>query len=503
MNDFLAYDARRPPAMTAAPLLRPGATCWRVEQAARVAILIDSAAYFAAARAAMLRARHSILLLGWDFDLRTPLCPAGPRSSDSDISAIGPFLKDLAARRPGLSVRVLIWDMPAIIAAGRDLSTRQTLDWFRDSGVDIRLDPSPAGTCHHQKLLVIDGTLAFCSGGDFAIDRWDTTGHPDHDPRRIMPSGEEHAPRHEVTMLVDGPPAAALAELAHERWFGATGQAPSPSPPDDTADPWPDGLTPHWTDAPIGIARTGPSWLGQPGIHEAEALHLAAIAAARRFIYLENQYFASSRMAEALATRLAEPDGPEVVLVVSGRSPSYFDRLTMDAPRNALIDRLKKSFGPRRFRAYAPHTHGGRIVTVHSKVAIIDDRLVRVGSANLNNRSGGHDTECDLVLEAPRGTAGERAESAITTFRRRLIGHYMDMDMQRAAGILAEREHGGLIAAIEALQAGVPADSRRLRPLQPNAGPIASLMAMFHLGDPHGPGDAWKPWRRVRPRRAE
>ena len=37
---------------------------------------------------------------------------------------------------------------------------------------------------------------------------------------------------------------------------------------------------------------------------------------------------------------------------------------------------------------------------VHSKVMIVDDTLLRVGSANLNNRSMGTDTECDLALEA-------------------------------------------------------------------------------------------------------
>ncbi len=37
---------------------------------------------------------------------------------------------------------------------------------------------------------------------------------------------------------------------------------------------------------------------------------------------------------------------------------------------------------------------------VHSKVMIVDDGFLRVGSANLNNRSMGADTECDLAFEA-------------------------------------------------------------------------------------------------------
>ena len=39
-------------------------------------------------------------------------------------------------------------------------------------------------------------------------------------------------------------------------------------------------------------------------------------------------------------------------------------------------------------------------IMIHSKVMIIDDCLLRVGSANLNQRSMGADTECDLTIEA-------------------------------------------------------------------------------------------------------
>lgn len=58
--------------MTMSDLLRPGSTCWRFEHARRIALLVDGAAYFPAMKAAMEKARHSILLLGWDFDPRVP-----------------------------------------------------------------------------------------------------------------------------------------------------------------------------------------------------------------------------------------------------------------------------------------------------------------------------------------------------------------------------------------------------------------------------------------------
>ena len=46
-------------------------------------------------------------------------------------------------------------------------------------------------------------------------------------------------------------------------------------------------------------------------------------------------------MAEALAARLKEEDGPEIVLVSTQHSPSWFDRMTMDRTRILFLKRLK------------------------------------------------------------------------------------------------------------------------------------------------------------------
>ncbi len=474
------------------PLLQPGETCWRVEPVGRAAFLVDTAAYFAAAKAAMLLAERSILLLGWDFDPRTRLCPdAGREAAGEFPDEIGPLLNGLAVQRPGLEIRVLIWDMPMVLAVGRDFFPRRARGWFRDSPLRYRLDRAHAGACHHQKVLVVDDAVAFCGGGDFAVNRWDTPRHPDHDARRRLPWGREHAPRHEVMMVVDGAPARALGELARERWRHATGETVPIGAP-GRGDPWPQGLLPDLTGAPVlGIARTEPAWYRQPAVREAEALYLTMIAAARRFLYLENQYFASPRLAEAIAARLAEPDGPEVLLVVSGESPSYFDRMTMDAPRDMLIRRLRAADRHGRFTAYAPRTRGGRTIIVHSKVCIMDDRVLRIGSANLNNRSGGYDTECDLVLEAPEDTP---TGAAIRRFREKLIGHFLGVDGARMGEATAAA--GSLAGAIERLDAQ-RGDQRRLVPLLPEPpGLLGRLVSAWQLGDPQGPEDAWRPWRR-------
>src|SRR5690606_137986 len=97
------------------------------------------------------------------------------------------------------------------------------------------------------------------------------------------------------------------------------------------------------------IARTEPRVRGRPEVRENEALHLESIRRAKRLIYLENQYFTSPIIAAALAERLAEPDGPEIVLISTGRSPSWFDGLTMDTARAEVLYRLEQADAYNRF----------------------------------------------------------------------------------------------------------------------------------------------------------
>ena len=464
-------------------------TYWRKAHAHRVAFLVDSAAYFAAALSAIRKARRSILLLGWSFDPRTRLQP-GPHEVAGAADEIGNVLKSLAKRRPDLDIRVLVWKSALPISASQHFFPHRSKAWFRRSPVRFRLDSSiPYGACHHQKVLVIDDRVAFVGGADFAPDRWDTPAHLDDEPRRIMPGGGRPPARHEVMMMLDGEAARALGELARSRWLRSAGHAVAPPPDDLTHDAWPPWLPPDLEDIDVALARTFPDWRDFPEVNEIERLHLASIRAAKRSIYLENQYFTSPVIGEALAARLAEPDGPEVVLITTQHSPSYFDQMTMDRTRADLLRRLWAADLHDRFRAYYPLTPSGRTIIVHSKVAIIDDKLVRIGSANLNNRSSGFDTECDAVIEAK--DAGE--SGAIARFRARLIGHFVNEAPAEVEMMTAAR---GLAATVDTL---ARSSQGRLSPLAPvPMGPLASLIADYHLGDPLDAHDSWRPLLRKR-----
>ena len=293
--------------------LEPNRTCWRIEPATRAAFLIDYQAYYQALTAILGEAREQVLLLGWSFDPRTRMMPDGERIKDAP-DQIGRMLIDLAARRPGLDIRVLIWRSDLAISMTQDFFPHRANGWFKNSGVRFRLDDTtPFGACHHQKVVVIDDRLAICGSGDICGDRWDTPAHADEDARRRSPDGGFHPPRHEVMMMAEGPIAAALGDLSRQRWRESGGgevEAPGPS---DAA--WPEGIQSDIDNARLAIARTEPKWKARQGCAEIAALTLAAIGGARRSIYIENQYFTAPIIAEALAARLAEPEGPEVVLV--------------------------------------------------------------------------------------------------------------------------------------------------------------------------------------------
>ncbi|GEP06584.1 phospholipase D-like domain-containing protein [Methylobacterium oxalidis] len=499
MSDRRRNEGREPGA--GRPWLRAGETCWRREPARRLALLHDGAAYFAAARRALLAARRSILLIGWSFDPRVRLDPLGACADET----MADLLRRLKAQRPDLAVRLLIWDMPWPISAGNDHtpdSVRAALGPTIDFRIDGRL---PYGACQHQKILVVDDAVAFCGGGDFEVNRWDTQGHRDDDPRRRLPSGETYPPRHDVMMVVDGPAAAALGDLARRRWLDATGEHLEPSgaagagaasdpSSDPFSDPWPDTVTPLLRDVEVGILRTEPALGARPAVRESEALYLRAIRAARRIIYLENQYFTSPLIARELAARLAEPEGPEIVVVLTERSPNGFDRLTMDGARRGLIARLRAADPYRRLRVLAPRTPAGGPILVHSKVAVFDDRLMRVGSTNLNNRSLGLDTECDLAVEALPGAEHALRREAIARVRDGFVAHHAGCPRDRFEA--AVRERGSVRAALD--DPALVSRTRLCAVVASRRGPVARLVEALHIGDPAGTGDLWRPWRRRR-----
>jgi phosphatidylserine/phosphatidylglycerophosphate/cardiolipin synthase-like enzyme len=465
--------------VTSTPLMAPGRNCWKIADAGRFALIVDAADYFVAARAAMLKAQHSIMLIGWDFDARIDL----RGGADDGPEQLGDFILWLADRTPSLEIRLLRWDIGALKSVLRGRTLLWILRWKRHPRITLRLDSAhPIAASHHQKIVVIDDCMAFCGGIDMTENRWDTRAHRDVEPTRKRPSGQDHGPWHDATSAFDGAAARVMGDMARQRWKAATGEDLTPCP--DAHDCWPDGLEPDFRDNRLAVARTLPAYGDFTGCHEIESAYLDLIASAQHVIYAESQYFASRRITAAIAQRLTEADGPEVVIINPQAAEGWLEPIVMDSARARLVDALRRVDHHGRFRIFHPVTEARAEIYVHSKIMIVDDLHFRVGSSNFNNRSMRMDTECDVILTARN--AAERAR--ITALRDDLVAEHLGVSPQTVMDSLAET--GSLIRTIDRLRG----DGRSLVPYElPDTSQIEDWIAENEILDPHGPEEMLEP----------
>jgi phosphatidylserine/phosphatidylglycerophosphate/cardiolipin synthase-like enzyme/membrane protein DedA with SNARE-associated domain len=442
---------------THTPLLRAGHNCWRLERADRVALLVDTAAYFKTAREAMKQAQHSIFIMGWEMDSRTRLI-RGDDSDDGLPEELGPFLSQLVTRKRDLYAYLMMWDFAMIYLIEREFPPLYQVEWSNHGRLKFRMDDQhPLGASRHQKLLVIDDRLAFIGGIDLSKWRWDTPAHAAHEPRRIDPDGKPYPPFHDVQAMVDGPAAAALGELVRERWHLLGGKKIKPSQ-QDLPVPWPDGVAVWLRNVKLGLARTEPQYKQQAEVCEIERLYLDVIRYAQRWIYIENQYLTSSVVGNALSERLASEDGVEIIIVLPLQTGGWLEQNTMDVLRARLLRRLRAADKHQRLRVYYPHIPelaDNTCLSVHSKLLIADERYFLLGSANLSNRSMGLDSEANIALEAKT----DEESRAIAEFRDALLAEHLDVSPETVAQTLQQRQ--SLLATVENLRT----EARSLRPL--------------------------------------
>jgi phosphatidylserine/phosphatidylglycerophosphate/cardiolipin synthase-like enzyme len=472
--------------MTNPSILQPASNCWRVERAYEFAIIVDADDYFAVARAAMKSAKRSIFLVGWDFDASITL--GKPDMQDDAPGRVGDFLLWLTRQNPELEIRLLLWN-PGFLASWAKLANiPYLLRWKWHRQITVRLDGNhPLGSSHHQKILVIDDSVACCGGIDVTIDRWDTRKHLDNDPLRKRPNGPAYGPWHDASSLCNGPAARALGDLCRIRWKQAGGEDVAPVE-EAVATPALDGAITFGT-VNLAIARTSPSYGGRERVLEIERLYVDMILAARTAIYAESQYFASRIIAQAIAKRLAEEDGPEIVLINPVKADNWLGSIAMDTARARLRESLKRHDPRGRFRIYHPVTAGGEPIYVHSKLMIVDDKAMRVGSSNFNNRSMRFDNECDVAFEAD----GDASLSVrLRDLRHDLLGEHLGVASEAIADAVAR--HGSLIGAIEDLRRPAGSNGATLVPYEtPEISGLAEWLADNEILDPEGPEGVFEP----------
>jgi phosphatidylserine/phosphatidylglycerophosphate/cardiolipin synthase-like enzyme len=468
---------------TYAPVVQVGRNCWKIDTAERAAVIIDAADYYHFMREAMETAQSQVMVLGWDFDTRISLEPehADPQET------LGRFFLRLVRSNPRLEIHVLKWSFGAKKQFLKPAAAWMLWRWHRTHRINFKFDANhPIGCSHHQKIVVIDNVLAVCGGIDIATNRWDRPNHIDNNPARINPDGSPFPPWHDVTFAMLGKAASSLGELGRQRWQTAT-QCELAHVTHSGATPWPEDLPAQFVDIDVAIARTRAEHGQLEQIREVETLWLDMIAATQRFLYVENQYLTSAKIAGAIAVRMAEPNPPEFVFVMPRSADGWLEQKAMDAARIALTRRIGKIDALNRFRIYVPVNEARTDIYVHAKVAIMDDRLLRIGSANLNNRSFGLDSECDVIVDAalPRNHA---CTSQIAHVRTQLMAEHLGCDPAQVQATY--REKNRLIETIEFLRGtGKTLDLLDLE----QTSELDDFIAEHELLDPEHPDKMFEP----------
>lgn len=427
-------------------IFKTGRNCWRVRKAAFAAPVIDCSNYYRAVHQAICNARHTLFIVGWDIDSRIELLRGKDAEATECPNTLYELLKWKSEITPNLKIYLNRWNYSIFLAAERE--TFASMKWKLNGIKNLEFifdDQLPLGASHHQKIIVVDDEIAFCGGMDIAIARWDNRQHHVSEAKRKDPKGtlflgveDQYKPYHDVQMIVSGEAAQCLGELARKRWYYATGRrakAVKPEHSNKLPNAWPSSITPTFENAEVGISLTAPRFRNQKSNRGIERMYVDLIEKAEYFIYMENQYFTHVEIARALNKRLQEK--PELrVLMVSCKDPQGFmERKTMYYGRVQFKDALTKNgVADRTVLAYpiSQEKNKQSQIRIHSKVMIVDDRYLRIGSSNLNYRSMTLDTECDLVIE---GTNKQACQS-IADIRNDLIREHTGRSIEQINRII-------------------------------------------------------------------
>lgn len=442
---------------------KEGSTALRLQgRTEKATFLINGNKYFAEVSRALRQARRRVWIIGWDFN--PDICLEPEKSGET----LADLLHALAAANPELEIRILIWALGPIYSE-KSLQVLRKKNFPRNARIDLRFELQDAlRGCHHQKLVCIDDAVAFIGGIDLTSRRWDTRRHRARDRLRRDPEGVSYDPLHDVQAMVTGDAARLIGDIARRRWENASGEKHLPLE-ESLPFAWPGDLDVSLREIPVRFALTAPSTTFRAGISDGIASTLDIIASAQRQLYIEAQYLASFRAADAIAKRLQEKDGPEVIVICTRSSHGLIEKLIMGSNRDRVIRRLKRADRAGRLRVYYPVVPGPSVpgpsasgpsasakdseveVLIHSKLMIADDELVHIGSSNLNNRSEGLDGECDILFEAE--SDGHRR--AIADLRNRLLAEYLGTSIETFAAAYTQ-SGGSVIAAIDALNDAAP-----------------------------------------------
>jgi phosphatidylserine/phosphatidylglycerophosphate/cardiolipin synthase-like enzyme len=344
----------------------------------RLDVLIDGWQALPAMAEAMLAARSHVHVTGWHLEAHFELV-RGERPV-----VLGALLAELAQR---VDVRVMVWagaPVPAFHPTRKEVA-EGVRRLVRDTRIDCRTDPREHPFhCHHEKTIVIDDEVAFVGGIDmtgFGGDRFDLGEHPAR--RRLG--------WHDAGTRLRGPAVTDVAEHFAMRWHEVAGERLAVGAPPAAAGP-----------STVQVVRTVAEDMYDSvprGDFRILESYLRALRSARELIYLENQFLWSPEIVDVLAAKLHDPpsDAFRLVVVLPRRANNG-----QDDTRGQLGRLVAADDGNDRLLAATLRSRSAKRADplyVHAKVAIVDDRWLTVGSANLNAHSLLNDTEMNVVTD--------------------------------------------------------------------------------------------------------
>jgi phospholipase D1/2 len=472
-----------------------GKTCWTIVEVEQSAVLIDAEAYYASFCAAALLARRSIYITGWQFDTHARLLRPAPDGSLPHPVELLEFLNYLCERTPELEIFLTAWDYSVVYALEREWLQKLKFDFRSHERVHFEfLNHPEGGGCHHQKLAIVDGQVAFLGGLDLCDARWDTRHHRPHDPGRLNVNGDPYKAFHDIQVAVRGPVLGVLSELFAEGWARAKSKTPLPAGHREGNRPEAfelGGLTRGQGLAlrarRVAVCRTDLVEAGQPAICEVQALFESAILGAQRLIYIETQYFTSRAIAEALCRRLADAAQSklELVLLMPNGADSPKEDFVLGNRQRAvrrLVAEVAKHHGHElRVLMSSEDDSGSTPATfIHSKLMIVDDEFVTIGSANLTNRSMRVDRELNVAYAAQLETEAdaELLRQDIRALRASLLAEHAGVE-----DTVAFEAPDGLIARLDQV-CGAPDNKLHCQPLPEAEDDDPLLVAIFDPSQP-------------------
>ena len=365
---------------------------------------IDGAEALPLLAQALQDARESVHIAGWH------VAPGFGLTRDDRSLRLRDLLAEIAQR---VNVRVLLWaGAPIPLFKPTRAQVREVRDTLvRGTRVRCALDAKERPMhCHHEKIVIIDGELAFVGGidlTDLAGDRFDSSEH----------AALGRIGWHDVATSMRGPAVADVAAHFAARWRESSGETlDRVRTPSDAGE--------HT----VQIVRTIPENVYEFAPHGDFRIleaYTRALREARALIYIESQFLWSPEISEILAAKLRDPPSDDFRMIVV--LPTHPNN-GQDCTRGQLGLLAEADDGGHRFLAATVISRTGELggpLYVHAKVGTVDDRWMTIGSANLNDHSLFNDSEVNVITDDPE---------LVRTTRLRLWSEHLELSPSAVEG---------------------------------------------------------------------